>query len=136
VAGQGTVYTAHGSWTEATSNKSSNFRELYNLVLKIEELVKNGTIPGGNEIFVFTDNFVAEGAFYHGFSKSLLLHKLVVRLRQLEMDGSIFVQFVCIAGTQMIGQGMEGLSRGDLSSGVMAGEHFLKFVPLNKTAFQ
>jgi hypothetical protein len=59
-------------------------------VLKIEELVKDGTIPGGNEIFVFTGNFVAERAFYHGLSKSLLLHKLVVRLRQLEMDEQYF----------------------------------------------
>jgi hypothetical protein len=136
MAGQGTVYTAHGSWTEATLNKSSNFRELYNLVLKIEELVKDGTIPSGNEIFVFTNHFVAERAFYHGSSKSLLLHELVVRLRQLEMDGSIFVRLVWIAGTRMIEQGTDGLSRGDSSSGVMAGEHFLKFVPLNKTAFQ
>jgi hypothetical protein len=37
----------------------------------------------------------------------------------------------------MIEQGTDGSSRGgDLSSAVMAGEHFLKFVPLNKTAFQ
>jgi hypothetical protein len=91
VAGQGTVYTAHGSWSEATSRKSSNYRELYNLVLKIEELVKDGTIPRGTEIFVFTDNFVAERAFYHGSAKSPLLHELVRRLRQLEMEGAIFI---------------------------------------------
>jgi hypothetical protein len=136
VAGEGTVYTSHGSWSEDTSNQSSNYRELYNLVLKIEELVKNGTIPPGTEIFVFTDNFVAERAFYHGSAKSPLLHDLVRRLRKLEMEGYIFIRFIWIAGTRMIEQGTDGLSRGDLSNGVMAGEHFLKFVPLNKTAFQ
>ena len=36
----------------------------------------------------------------------------------------------------MIGQGTDGLSRGDLSNGVMPGDHFLKWVPLNKTTFQ
>jgi hypothetical protein len=44
VAGEGTIYTAHGSWNNDTSSKSLNFRELYNLVLKIEELLKDGTI--------------------------------------------------------------------------------------------
>ena len=136
VAGEGTVYTAHGYWTEDTLAKSSNYRELYNLVLKIEELVKDGTIPAGTEIFVFTDNFVSKRAFFHGSAKSPLLHELVRRLRQLEMGGYIFIRFIWIAGTRMIEQGTDGLSRGDLSSGGMAGEHFLKFVPLNKTAFQ
>jgi hypothetical protein len=136
VAREGTVYTAHDSWTEDTSNKSSNFRELYNLVLKIEELVKNRTIKQGSEIFVSTDNFVAEHAFHNGLAKSRLLHELMVRLRKLEMDGYIFIRFIWKAGTCMIWQGTDGLSRGDLTARVMAGEHFLNYVPLNKTAFQ
>jgi hypothetical protein len=101
---------------------------LYNLVLKIEELVKDGTIPHGTKLFVFTDNFVAERAFYHGSAKSLLLHELVRCLRKLEMDGAIFICFFWIAGTRLIKQGTNVLSRGDLLNGVMAGEHFLKFV--------
>jgi hypothetical protein len=52
------------------------------------------------------------------------------------MDGFIFSLFVWIAGTCMIWQGTDGLSRGNLTAGVMAGEHFLNYVPLNKTAFQ
>jgi hypothetical protein len=109
---------------------------LYNLVIKVEELVRNGTIRRGTEIFVFTDNFVAERAFYNGSAKSRLLHELVTRLRKLEMEGAIFIRFIWIAGTRMIEQGTDGLSRGNLSNGVMAGDHFLKHVPLNKTAFQ
>jgi hypothetical protein len=136
VAGEDTIYASHGSWTVETSQKSSNYRELYNLVLKIEELVRDGTIHRGTEIFVFTDNFVAERAFHHGSAKSRLLHELVVRLRKLEMNGDIFIRFIWVAGTRMIWQGTDGLSRGELTAGVMAGAHFLNFVPLNKTAFQ
>ena len=36
----------------------------------------------------------------------------------------------------MIEQGSDGLSRGDNSSGVMAGKNFLKYIPLNETAFE
>lgn len=59
-------------------------------MLKIEELVKDGTIPRGTKIFVFTDNFVAEGAFYyHVSAKSLLLHELVCCLHKLKMNKAI-----------------------------------------------
>jgi hypothetical protein len=79
VAGEGTIYTAHGSWwNDDISNKSSNSRELYNLVLKIEELIKDGTIQRGTKIFVFKDNFVSKQAFYHGAAKLRLLHELIV----------------------------------------------------------
>jgi hypothetical protein len=86
--------------------------------------------------FVFTDNFVLERAFYHSSAKLRLFHKLIVCLGKLEMDGYIFIRFIWIAGTYMIWQGADGLSRGNLTAGVMAGKRFLKYVPLNKTAFQ
>jgi hypothetical protein len=124
VAGKGTIYTTHGSWTDDTSSKSSSFRELYNLVLKIEELAKDGMIQRGTEIFVLTDNFVSERAFYHGAAKSRLLYELIVPLQKLKMGGFMFICFIWIAGTRMIWQDTDGLSRGDLSAGVMAGEHF------------
>lgn len=53
---------------------------------------------------------------------------------KLEMAGALFLQIIWVAGTRMIEQGTDGLSRGDLSNGVMAGESMLTFVPLNKTA--
>jgi hypothetical protein len=79
---------------------------------------------------------VPEQAIYHGSTKSRLLHELIVRLHKLQMDGFICICFIWIAGTRMIWQGTDGLSWGDLTAGVMAGEHFLKYVPLNKTTFQ
>jgi hypothetical protein len=123
----------HGLWTEETSKQSSNFRELFNLVLYVERLVREGRLSEATELFLFTDNFVSERAFHNGSSKSRTLHQLVERIRAMEMVGAIFVHLVWVAGTRMIAQGTDGLSRGDLSNGVLGGEHMLQHVPLNET---
>jgi len=60
---------------------------------------------------------------------------MVLDLRKNEMVGDIIVHFVWISGKRMIWQGSDGLSRGDFSSGVMAGEKFLKCLPLHQSAF-
>jgi hypothetical protein len=125
-----------GAWEQGTTEKSSNFREAYNLVLRIERMVETGEFREGTELFVFTDNAVSERAFYKGSSSSRLLHELVLKLRKLEMKGDLFVHFIWIAGKRMIQQGTDGLSRGDLTSGVMAGDDFLKHVPLNLSAME
>jgi hypothetical protein len=69
-----------GAWDVETSNESSNFREAYNLVLRVEQMVARGELVEGSELFVFTDNFVSERAFHNGSSKSKRLHALVMRL--------------------------------------------------------
>ncbi|KAL7579129.1 hypothetical protein ACA910_019156 [Epithemia clementina (nom. ined.)] len=76
--GSSEVHAEHGIWTKAYGARSSNFRELYNLVSWIESLSKEGTIQEGTELFVFTDNSTAESAFYKGTSTSKLLFSLVV----------------------------------------------------------
>ena len=133
VYGSNNIHTEHGLWTREYGARSSNFRELYNLILRLESLVACGKIEHGTEIFMFTDNSTAESAFYRGTSSSLLLFELVLRARKLEMRGSIFMRVVWVAGTRMIDQGTDGLSRGDLMTGVMAGNSMLFYVPLNKT---
>jgi hypothetical protein len=50
------------------------------------------------------------------------------------MGGFIILHVVHIAGTRMISQGTDGLSRGDLGAGVMVGESMLSFVPLHLSA--
>jgi hypothetical protein len=99
-------------------------------------MVERGEVKEGAEIFVFTVNFVSERAFYNGSSKSRRLHELVMRLRKLEMRGKIFVRVIWFAGTRMKEQGTDGLSRGDLTGGVMVGDKFLGFLPLNKTVVE
>ncbi|KAL7559821.1 hypothetical protein ACA910_003984 [Epithemia clementina (nom. ined.)] len=99
----------------------------------MEVLMKEEELPEGTEVFLFTDNSTAEAAFYKGTSKSKLLFQLVLRLRKLEMEGKLFVHVVWVAGTCMIAQGTDGLSRGDLMNGVLSGQSMLNFVPINKS---
>jgi hypothetical protein len=75
----------------------------------------------GSELFVFTDNMAAEGAYYRGNSPNHHLFELVRRLRLLDMLGHVILHVIHVAGMRMIVQGMGGLSRGDFSSGVMTG---------------
>ena len=127
---------AFGSWDGNLTSQSSNFREGYNLVLRLEELLKSGKVNRGTELWLFTDNAVSESAFNKGSSKSKLLHGLCARLRKAEMEYSLQAHMVWIAGTRMIAQGTDGLLRGDLTSGVMAGDVFLSHIPLDQGAFE
>ena len=131
------VYAEYGTWTsKVTTESSSNFRETANLVNRLRTSLKSGEIQRGSEVFIFTDNSCAERTMYRGSSKSKLLHYMVLDLRKMEMVGDIIVHFVWISGKRMIHQGTDGLSRGDFSSGIMAGENFLKYLPLHQSAIE
>jgi hypothetical protein len=54
---------AHGAWTEEALSQSSNFRELANLVRRVEQLWSTSKLERGTELFIFTDNFVTESVF-------------------------------------------------------------------------
>ena len=90
----------------------------------------------GIELYVFTDNSTAEAAFYKGTSSSKKLFDLIVRLKFLEINSSCVIHFVHIAGTRMIVQGTDGISRGDFNTGVMQGESMLSFVPIHLSALE
>ena len=124
----------HGVWTEEIKFASSNHKEMLNFVNYLHQGIADGTIKKGTEIFLFTDNFVTERAYYRGTSSTPSLFKLVLSLRKLEMQGDIFLHMIWVAGTRLIYQGADGLSRGDLENGVMTGRSMLDFVPINKTA--
>jgi hypothetical protein len=87
-------------------------------------------------LFVFTDNFVTEAVYYKGAATFLYLHSLVECLKMLQLHGGLFIHVLWIAGTRMIEQGTDGLSRGDFTSGVMAGHNSLSILPLNKGALE
>ena len=120
----------YGGWEEEVQKESSNYREAYTALIGLEDKVKKGKLKKGCEVFIVTDNFITERVFENGSSKSKKLHELVVRLRRLQMLGYIFVRVIWVAGTRMILQGTDSLSRGDLCSGVMAGDPFLDHIPL------
>ncbi len=143
----------YGLWGRDASHQSSNFRELANLVqaasLELQDTFPNLTLlvdsvssqiisdhSQSTELFLFTDNIVAEGAFYKGTSSNPLLFELIVHLWQLETHYSLTLHVVHVSGQRMQAQGMDGLSRGNLDIGTLRGEQFLDFVPLHLDALQ
>lgn len=52
------------------------------------------------------------------------------------MGGLVKIQMVHVPGSRLTNQGTDGLSRGDISEGVMASGSMLSFVPLHKSALQ
>jgi hypothetical protein len=129
----GRIHFCHGQWTPGYSDESSNFRELDNLISAIESAYHDGLLLNA-KLFMFTDNFVAESAFYKGTSTSPRLFDLVLRLWCLQMSGDIALHVIHIAGTRMIAEGTDGLSRGQFSTGVMAGKDILLYIPLHLDA--
>ncbi len=109
--------------------QSSNYRELCNLVDTVEEEANEGHLRD-RELWLFTDNSTAESCFFRGGSSPKLLHELVLRLREAEMEHGFALHVVHVAGTRMIAQGTDGLSRGILLEGVVRGEDMLSFVDL------
>ena len=102
-----------------TENESSNFRESANLVNILKSHLKNRKIQPGTEVFICIDNAVAEYTYFKGSSKSRKLHKRIVELRCLEMEGQLIVNFLQISGKRMISKGTDGLLRDNLSLGVL-----------------
>jgi hypothetical protein len=88
----------------------------------------------GCELFLFTDNSMAEVVFFRGTSSSEKLFLLVLILQQLEMNEQCLLHLVHVAGTRMISQGLDSLSRGNLTEGVMRGQSMMSYVPLGKSA--
>ena len=124
-----------GAWeASAMLGSSSNFRELANIVMKIEALDAQGRVNAETEFFIFTDNVHAETAFYRGSAKSPEVLHLMFRLHKILMRGEAFIHVVWVAGKRMIAQGSDGLSRSDLTSGVLRGIDMLSYVPLHLSA--
>ena len=129
------IHGRYGLWGRDQDDTSSNFKELLNLVHTVEEEAAVGHLQHA-ELWLFTDNSTAENCFVRGSSKSKLLHELVLRLRKVEMDYGVSLFLVHCAGTRMIAQGTDGLSRGTLLEGVLAGKSMLSFIDISKTAIE
>jgi hypothetical protein len=134
----------YGLWGRDISHQSSNFRELRNVADAVEwELVDRfpilldavdavsqliqAEVSPGLELFLFTDNIVAESAFFRGTSSNPLLFDIILRLKRLELEHSLYLYIVHIAGTCMMAQGTDGLSRGV----AWERDNPLSFVPLH-----
>jgi hypothetical protein len=82
---------------------------------------------------MFTDNSTVEACSIKGSSSSKLL-ELVVRLRSLTTVYGVKIHIFYVAGTRMIAQGTDGVSRGFLGEGIMSGELMLSFIPIHLSA--
>ena len=114
---------------------SSNLREFTNQVESLETMGEQGLLDGV-EVFFFTDNSTCEAAAYNGSSKSELLFELVLRLHKLEMKYRCRIHIIHCSGERMKAQGSDGLSRGNLTTGVMAGKKMIDFIPIQLTALE
>ncbi len=123
----------YGVWGDDMLDSSSNYRELTNLVESLELMSRENSLDG-MEIFFFTDNSTAERAFFKGNSSSEKLHALVTRLRDLEMNGGCVIRLCHVSGKRMIAQGADGLSRGNLTEGVMSHGDIMLDIPLHISA--
>jgi hypothetical protein len=101
--------------------RSSNYREFRNLAEGVWEAAGKGKLRGA-EVFIFTDNLVAEPVFYRGSSKEQTLYELVFDLKKLSLDKGFLLHIVHVAGTRMIQQGTIGLLRGELHLGGLLGK--------------
>ena len=97
------IDTKIGNWTfDVRKTKSSNCLESANLVIKLKRLILQKSIKPGSEVFVITNNFVAKSTIFKGGAKLLALHKLIVQLRKLKMEGQLIVTFTWLSGKRMI----------------------------------
>jgi hypothetical protein len=68
-----------GEWFECIQDAASNYRELRNLVNDMVRVVQEQRLEEF-EVFLYTDNQTAEGAYCKGTSKSRALFELIVVL--------------------------------------------------------
>ncbi len=121
-----------GVWGYEEDPESSNWKEFTNVVEALDEEGEEGNLNHA-EVFMFTDNSAVESCVAGGSSSSPKLLSLVVRLQALSMRVGFKINVFHIAGTRMIAQGTDGVSRGFLGQGVMDGAAMSAFVPIHQT---
>ena len=128
---QGQTRLEFGQWSATIEEKHSNYKELRNLVNAVKSAYEAGALEGV-ELFLFTDNFVSECAYYNGGSNhSRDLDEVIFDLWQIQMAGTFTLHVYHVAGTRMIECGVDGLSRGDKTEGIAGGMDIYDFIPIH-----
>ena len=122
-----------GVWGCLEKDESSNWKEFSNVVDSLLDEAELGNLKD-TEVFMFTDNSTVEACASKGSSSSPKLLALVIRLRSMTTRFGVKLHIFHVAGTRMIAQGTDGVSRGYLSMGVMAGEAMSEFIPIHVSA--
>ena len=124
-----------GVWGSKEEDESSNWKEFTNVVEALEDEAEGGELAG-TEAFMFTDNATVESCATKGSSSSPKLLALTIRLWALATRCGFKLHVFHVAGTRMIAQGTDGVSRGFLALGVMAGESMSAFIPIHKSVLE
>jgi len=122
-----------GVWGKEVESASSNYRELRNIVETVEDAEEEGHLADA-QLFMCTDNGVTEAAIYKGTSSDPELYELVLRLKMVEMRTGCTILVSHVSGKRMIAQGTDGISRGNLAEGVMAGRPMIDYLPFHLSA--
>jgi hypothetical protein len=117
----GNIRVRRGFWCTEISERASNYREFHNLLDAIKDMGVSIGLEGA-VVYLFTDNSTSEGVYYKGTSTSAELFELMMELRLLALRIGFTVHIIHIAGTRMIAQGTDGLSRGELQLGALLDE--------------
>jgi hypothetical protein len=78
-----------------------------------------------------TDNSAFEGSYYKGHSSSKELSDIVFWLYKAQRDGGLILHVLHISGKRMKATGVDGLSRGDHTEGMMSGDDPMLFLPFH-----
>ena len=124
-----------GVWGSLEKDESSKWKEFANMVESLEEEAEIGNLEHA-EVFMFTDNSTVESCSFRGTSSSPKLLSLIIRLKAMAVRHELKLHVFHVAGTRMIAQGTDGVSRGVLAQGVMAGELMLSFIPIHRSALE
>ena len=122
-----------GFWCTRMSECSSNHREFRNLLEAVRDCHEAADLTGA-ELWIFTDNIVTENVFYSGTSSDPELFNLMLEFKLLSCQCGFLIHMVHVAGTRMIAEGTDGLSRGELHIGPLA-DPDAQVVPLHLSAF-
>jgi hypothetical protein len=120
-------------WSAAEREESSNWKEFDKLVEALEEEALGGGLKK-TAVYMFTDNSTVEAAIHSGRSSSPRLRALVIRFLVLQTKNDCAIEVFHVAGTRMIAQGTDGISRGALNEGVMNGMPMTSFIPIHLSA--
>ena len=140
-----------GTWSEELRGKSSNVRESKNLTDRHEwlaaesvglatQVVKRLETHNANnaltdhKVCVLTDYSAFKGSYYKGHSTSRELSDIVFHLYKAQRVGGFILHVLHISGKRMKDTGMDGLSRGDHTEGMMVGNDPLSFLPFHQGA--
>jgi len=102
-----------GVWSTQLSSFTSNWKEMSTLLhtLKLEANRPINRVKGCRLLYL-TNNMTSYNIFRKGSSTSILLTKLLMRIKILEMQLGFLVIVLHVPGTVMISESTDGLSRG------------------------